>query len=199
MNSITENLYYTHTNGSGKNQRLIMSALTEHPIAWKISKVENASPFGICKITLKQDMFNRHTDYVDIATGEMYADYYDSSILPFDEEDSSYNDIHIELFSKTNSIKIGGSYKEISAIVYDKNGNDVTTEFFSSHDDISWACYIDNADITESDFITWKHQENGNSVKLKLANDKKYLAKTITIKVRSGEYFGSIDMEIISL
>lgn len=199
MNSITENLYYTHINGSGKNQRIIMSALTENPIVWKISKVENTSPFGICKITLKQDMFDRHTDYVNMESGEMYADYYDSSILPFDEEDSSYNDIHIELFSKTNSIKIGGSYKEISAIVYDKNGNDVTTEFFSSHDDISWACYIDNADITESDFITWKHQENGNSVKLKLANDKKYLAKTITIKVKSGEYFGSIDMEIISL
>ena len=53
-------------------------------MAWTISKVENANELGIQMLTLYQDFFNEHTDYVNLETGEMYADYYDSDIAPTD-------------------------------------------------------------------------------------------------------------------
>ena len=67
-----------------KNKRLVLSALIKKPHVWQISKVENTKPLGIIKITLDQDSWDEHTDYVNLETGEMYADYYTSDIAPTD-------------------------------------------------------------------------------------------------------------------
>ena len=52
MNSITENIWYTDE--EDKNMRMIVGAPTDHPVVWKVSKVENAEPLGVQKLTLYQ-------------------------------------------------------------------------------------------------------------------------------------------------
>ena len=41
-------------------------------------------PFGIQKLTIYTAFWNEHTDYVNLETGEMYANYFDSEIAPTD-------------------------------------------------------------------------------------------------------------------
>ena len=82
MNSITEKFWYTSEDS--KNMRVVVSALTEHPTVWTVTKVENSMPFGIQKLTIYTAFWNEHTDYVNLETGEMYANYFDSEIAPTD-------------------------------------------------------------------------------------------------------------------
>ena len=50
MNFITEKFWYTSEDS--KNMRVVVSALTEHPTVWTVTKVENSMPFGIQKLTI---------------------------------------------------------------------------------------------------------------------------------------------------
>ena len=79
MTRDTETLFYNH--------RMIIDAKVEsEPRAWLISKINRISPNGICRVTLTQDTFNQHTDYIEHDEfGDiigMWADYYRSSIEP---------------------------------------------------------------------------------------------------------------------
>ena len=65
MNSITEKVYYTHSDDKNSNQRIVMSAPIDVPIVWKISKVETTQPFWSSKLTLYQDVWKPFADYID--------------------------------------------------------------------------------------------------------------------------------------
>ena len=45
--------------------RLIISAPTEHPLVWSITKIENTKPVGIQKLTIYQDFWDEHRDYIE--------------------------------------------------------------------------------------------------------------------------------------
>ena len=163
--------------------RVLVGALTEKPVAWTISKVENANELGIQMLTLYQDFFNEHTDYVNLETGEMYADYYTSDIAPTDPTEpiptpsSNYGTIT----ASTSTIKIGGSYKTLTATICDNVGNDVTDSY--SDADFEWSCSIDGVDLTENtDVITWLNGTTFNKKKIKFSNDRSYLEKILEVK-----------------
>ena len=200
LNSITEKLFYTSTGeGQKHNQRIIISALTENPICWKVSKIENHNPFGLQKVTLMQTDFNRATDYVNLETGEMFADYYSSTVEPIPETEEQEEHDTSALCSiecSNNYIKAGGSYKLFIASFKDSMDNDVTDVYES---EITWKCYIDDEDITESGLVTFKAQDNNNSIKIKFANDKTYLEKKLKVVCKSGDITGSKELEIIAL
>ena len=197
MNPITEGLFYTTTNdGQKKNKRLIVSALVENPICWKISKNENHNPFGLQKITLAQDEFNRATDYVNLETGEMYADYYSSTVEPVNDINEHAGSSSCVIHCSTNNIKAGGSYKLLTAYFEDSYGEDVTSDYMSS---IIWKFYIGTVDITETDLIALKYQDNNNQIRVKFSNDKTYLGENLTVTCESEDVVGSIDLEIISV
>ena len=192
MNPITEKLFYTTTNdGKKRNQRLIISALTENPICWNISKIENHNPFGLQKVTVAQDEFNRETDYVNLETGEMYADYYSSSVEPIKEED--IESALCLISTSTNNIKAGGSYKLITANFVDANGNEIIPL------SVTWKCYINDIDITEQDLISIKYLDEPNKIRIKFINDKSYLGKKLKITCESDDVIGSLELEIISI
>lgn len=202
LNSVTEKIYYTNNN---KNQRFIVSALTKKPLVWKVSKIENTKPIGIIKITLDQDNFNPNTDYVDLKTGEMYADYYSSSIEP---DNKSLDSININkdmcrINSVESTIKCGGSYRLLTARFFDKYNNDVTNDYIDLITDNSWKCFIEDDDFTSSKLITWKKQNEKNKIRIKFADDKSFLTKILTVKCgvdKGGEYIeGNIKMEITAL
>jgi hypothetical protein len=120
MNNISEKIFYTtNINGTIKNQRMILSALTPNPTTWQVSKIDTSKPFGLIEVTLYQDFFNPNTDYVNLETGEMYADYYMSSIAP--TESTANSSISCDITSTTNTIKVEGSYKLLTSIFYNNS------------------------------------------------------------------------------
>ena len=180
INPITEQLSYIEEN---KNKRLVLSALIKKPHVWQISKVENTKPLGIIKITLDQDSWDEHTDYVNLETGEMYADYYTSEIAPTDPTEplptpsSNYSTIT----ASTSTIKIGGSYKTLTVTVYDESGTDITDTY--SNAVFNWTCSITGVDSTELDtVITWLDGTTFNKQKIKFSNDRSYLEKILEVK-----------------
>ena len=146
-----------------------------------------------------QTDFNRATDYVNLETGEMFADYYSSTIepIPETEEQEEYDTSALcSIECSNNYIKAGGSYKLFIASFKDSMDNDVTDVYES---EITWKCYIDDEDITESGLVTFKAQDNNSSIKIKFANDKTYLEKKLTVVCESGDITGSKELEIIAL
>ena len=180
INPITEQLSYIEEN---KNKRLVLSALIKKPHVWQISKVENTKPLGIIKITLDQDSWDEHTDYVNLETGEMYADYYTSDITPTDptEPTPTPSSNYGTITASTSTIKIGGSYKILTVTIYDENGTDITDSYFGA--DFEWTCNIDGVDSSELDaVITWLEGTTFNKKKIKFSNNRSYLEKILEVK-----------------
>lgn len=181
INSITENL--TYVDEENKNKRIVLSVLTKKPLVWQISKMETTKPLGIIKITLDQDSWNPHTDYVNLETGEMYADYYTHSIEPTDpsEPTPTPSSNTAKITASTATIKVGGSYKTLSVSVLDENGIDITDNY--SDTTFEWACSIGSVDYTNNvDVITWLNGNAFNKKKIKFCNDRSYLQKILEVK-----------------
>ncbi len=163
--------------------RVLVSALTEKPVAWTISKVENANELGIQMLTLYQDFFDEHTDYVNLETGEMFADYYDSNIKPTNPSDteSSLSTIYGKITASTSTIKVGGSYKTLTLKLYDANENEITDNY--SDAEFDWTCSIKSGDeITVlTDKVTWLKGTSFNQKKIKFPDDRQYLNQLLDI------------------
>ncbi len=182
INDLTKYLYYTHP-VSNQNQRMVVSALTEKPIVWKISKVVTHSPVGVIKINLSQDSWNDHTDYVNLETGEMYADYYSSSTEPTDPDAPSPtpSNTYGKITASTSTIKVGGSYKTLTLKLYDADNNEVTDNYSSATFD--WTCYIKGNETDDlSDKVTWLNGSLFNQKKIKFPDNRSYLDKILVIK-----------------
>lgn len=175
MNSITEKIWYT--NDEKKNMRVLLGALTSHPSAWTITKIENAQPFGLQKLTIYSNFFNENTDYVNLETGEMYANYYDSPIEPEDPISSpALSSITSQLNTVTSYVKIGGSYKTLTLNIYNEISEDITEKYLSS--EFKWKCFVGDKEWTDK--VTWK-EDAYNKIKLKFPNDMSQLGKIIII------------------
>lgn len=199
LNSISENIHYVSEDGN--NQRIIISALIKSPSTWKVSKIQTTKPFGLMMLTYKQDEFDEHTDYIDWENQEMWADYYNASeILPIDTntleviENSQIKKLRCELQVSTNSIKIGGSYKLITAYFYDEKDNDITDNFKSNV--LNWSCFVNNNDLTSDKLITWLKQDDFNKIKIKFGNDRSFLEETLIVKCEYNNIIGSTEFEL---
>lgn len=172
LNRITEEVWYT--TDTAKNMRVLVSAYTKHPLAWKISKVENAQPIGIQKLVIYQDYFDQNKDYIEKDDDGniigMWADYYDSDIEPI-EPDPITNKLNSEIISSTQKIKVGGTYKLLTLKIYDDDHNEITDNY--SDATFSWKCSVDEEDLTEK--VTWFVVKSNNQIKIKFPNDRTYL------------------------
>ena len=90
---------------------------------------------------------------------------------------------NVTIESSTNTIKIGGSYKNLTAKVTDANGNDVTSDY--SNDNFAWTCSIDGNDYTNN--CTWRAGTEFNQKKLKMSTDMSYSGKYMIVKVVIGD------------
>lgn len=128
--------------------RLLVSTLSDHPSAWTVTKCENVQPFGIQKLTIYSNFFNEHTDYVNLETGEMYANYFDSEIAPTDPDTkptlSPVTNILATITSSASIIKVGGSYRTLNIKLSNDSGEDVTDTFGDSKSNFEWHFEIDN-------------------------------------------------------
>lgn len=195
MNSITEKFWYT--DDDSKNMRVIVSALMENPTVWKITKCESASPLGLQKLTLYTNFFNEHTDYVNLETGEMYANYFDSEIAPTDPSIpiTPPSSITARISASTSTIKVGGSYKNLTVNLFNDSDEDITTEYADAT--FTWTCAIDNEDWTDE--VTWRAGTEYNQKKVKFPNDTSTIGKILSVKCEIVKDDLPIESEILPL
>ena len=89
---------------------------------------------------------------------------------------------NVTIESSTNTIRVGGSYKSLTAKVTDANGNDVTSDY--SNATFDWTCSIDGNDYTNN--CTWRAGTEFNQKKLKMSTDESYAGKNMVVKVVIG-------------
>ncbi len=195
MNSITEKFWYT--DDDSKNMRVIVSALMENPTVWKITKCESASPLGLQKLTLYTNFFNEHTDYVNLETGEMYANYFDSEIAPTDPSTPTAptSSITARISASTSTIKVGGSYKNLTVNLFNDSNEDITTEYADAA--FTWTCSIDNEDWTDK--VTWRAGTEYNQKKVKFPNGTSVIGKILSVKCEIVKDNLLIESEILPL
>lgn len=195
MNSITEKFWYT--DDDSKNMRVIVSVLMENPTVWKITKCESASPLGLQKLTLYTNFFNEHTDYVNLETGEMYANYFDSEIAPTDPSTPTTppSSITARISASTSTIKVGGSYKNLTVNLFNDSNEDITTEYADAT--FTWTCSIDNEGWTDK--VTWRAGTEYNQKKVKFPNNNSVIGKILSVKCEIVKDNLTIESEILPL
>lgn len=195
MNSITEKFWYT--DDGSKNMRIIVSALMKNPTVWKITKCESASPLGLQKLTLYTNFFNEHTDYVNLETGEMYANYFDSEIAPTDPSTPTTppSSITARISASTSTIKVGGSYKNLTVNLFNDSNEDITTEYADAT--FTWTCSIDDEDWTDK--VTWRTGTEYNQKKVKFPSDASTIGKILSVKCEIVKDSLTIKSEILPL
>ena len=103
--------------------------------------------------------------------------------------------------SSSDNIKVGGSYKTLTCMFADKNGQDITETVVANMTsaDFTWTCFIDGTEYTNNTFVTWKAGTTANSKKIKLGYDaQSYIAYTLTVKCTVNGVTASKDLEIIA-
>ena len=199
LNPITEKIWYT--NESSKNMRVLVSSFTDNAIAWQISKVENAQPLGIQKLTLYQDFFDQHRDYIEKDTDGniigMWASYFDSEIAPTDPSTPTTppSSITARISASTSTIKVGGSYKNLTVNLFNDSNEDITTEYADAT--FTWTCSIDNEDWTDK--VTWRAGTEYNQKKVKFPNDSSVIGKILSVKCEIVKDNLPIESEILPL
>ena len=199
LNPITEKIWYT--NESSKNMRVLVSSFTDNAIAWQISKVENAQPLGVQKLTLYQDFFDQHRDYIEKDENGniigMWADYFDSEIAPTDPSTPTTppSSITARISASTSTIKVGGSYKNLTVNLFNDSNEDITTEYADAT--FTWTCSIDDEDWTDK--VTWRAGTEYNQKKVKFPNNDSVLGKILSVKCEIIKDNLTIESEILSL
>ena len=199
LNPITEKIWYT--NESSKNMRVLVSSFTDNAIAWQISKVENAQPLGVQKLTLYQDFFDQHRDYIEKDSDGniigMWASYFDSEIAPTDPDTQTTppSSITAKISASTSTIKVGGSYKNLTVNLFNDSNEDITTEYTDAT--FTWTCFIDNEDWTDK--VTWRAGTEYNQKKVKFHNDTSAIGKILSVKCEIIKDNLPIESEILPL
>ena len=193
MTRETETLFY--------NIRMIIDAKVEsEPRAWLISKVNRISPNGICRVTLTQDNFDQHNDYVekdeDGNIVGMWANYFNSNVKPTpviqDDDTTLFSSVTSKITcSGRPQIKIGGSAKTFTVRYYDYNDEEIL-----DHVTGSWEFFIDGESLPNN-LMNLSYQDN--KVKVKFLGDDSYIGKILTIKNISEDAVSELQIEIIAL
>lgn len=181
LNKYTEKFWYN--DDLNRTMRLVVSAPTEHPTVWKVTKIENTKPMGIQKLTLYQNFWDEHKDYIEKdEEGHvigMYADYYDSTFEPIDERNpiTTQSEYKASITASNYILKVGGSYKLLKVNITDDSNIDVTNTY--SDATFEWKCFIGDEDIT--DVATWLEQKEFNNIKIKFPDDRTFLGQTLHV------------------
>lgn len=199
LNPITEKIWYI--NESSKNMRVLVSSFTDNAVAWQISKVENAQPLGVQKLTLYQDFFDQHRDYIEKDSDGniigMWASYFDSEIAPTDPSTPTTppSSITARISASTSTIKVGGSYKNLTVNLFNDSNEDITTEYADAT--FIWTCSIDDEDWTDK--VTWRAGTEYNQKKVKFPSDTSVIGKILSVKCEVVKENLPIESEILLL
>lgn len=181
------------------NIRMIIdSKVKSEPRAWLISKINRISPNGICRVTLAQDVYDEHSDYIECDSDGniigMWANYYSSNIEPVSVniDDGIPSTVTAKIIcSGKPQFKIGGSAKTFTVTFYDNENQEIT-----DHEVGSWALFIDDVAVPNT---LLELTTDGNKLKVKFLGDDSYIGKILTVTNTSDDIETSIQTEIIAL
>lgn len=203
-NEISDTIYYV-SEDNNNNQRLIVdipnySIENWTPNTWVVSKVERVNVRGRTKLTLYQKPFNSNTDYIEkdengIITG-LWANYFDGT-APTDPSTPTTppSSITARISASTSTIKVGGSYKNLTVNLFNDSNEDITTEYADAT--FTWTCSIDNEDWTDK--VTWRAGTEYNQKKVKFPNDTSTIGKILSVKCEITKDNLPIESEILPL
>lgn len=195
----TENLFY--------NLRMIIDnkVLTE-PRAWHITKVNRLDANGLTKVTLAQDRFDQHKDYIELDNDGnvvgMWADYFQEGQVEPTDAYVEVPNLHctITYNGVKPEIKVGGGYKTF------------TTTFYKDNEEIvpytcTWTFAIkDGETVTPVDVssgILDVITISGNKMKVKFLGDGSYISKALVITSSADTHWtpvsSSVEFDIKSL
>jgi hypothetical protein len=178
---------------------MIIDAKVEtEPRAWLISKVNRISPNGICRVTLAQDIFDQHRDYIEKDSDgniiAMWANYWSGNIepTPAESDDPIPSTTTAEITcSGKKQFKVGGSAKTFTVKYYDEDGNQIDDHLVGR-----WEFVMDNLPVPD-DLISVT--DNGYSIKVKFLGDDTYIGKILTITNITNDTTASIQIDITAL
>ena len=203
-NEISDTIYYV-SEDNNNNQRLIVdipnySIENWTPNTWVVSKVERVNVRGRTKLTLYQKPFNSNTDYIEkdengIITG-LWANYFGGT-APTDPSTPTTppSSITARISASTSTIKVGGSYKNLTVNLFNDSNEDITTEYADAT--FTWTCSIDDEDWTDK--VTWRAGTEYNQKKVKFPNDTSVIGKILSIKCEIVKDYLPIKSEILPL
>lgn len=189
MTRDTETLFY--------NRRMIVDTkVSSEPRAWLVSKVNRITPNGICRVTLAQDTFDQHNDYVEKDENGnivgMWANYFNNNVEPTPIVPDEISGVTAKITcSGKPQFRIGGSPKTFTVTYYDDENQEIT-----DHSVGSWALSIDGTTVPDA---VVELTLIDNKVKVKFLGDDSYIGKILTIKNISEDVTASLDVEIIAL
>ena len=105
----------------------------------------------------------------------------------------------LSITSSTDTNKIGGSYKTLTCLFADKNGQDITETVVADMTtaDFTWTCFIDGTEYTNDSMVVWYNRSSTNGKRIKLTSAAmSYLAHTITVKCTVNGVTASKDFEM---
>ena len=199
--------YNQITAGLKHDIRLCISMLQPEPYVFTITKVNNTSPKGIIIFTVKQDRFEKEHDYVCLDSnsenyGEMYADYFSSSVIPDEKiEIQNSNDSKIVIEAANYNVKLGTS-KVLTAKIYDAENNDITNEYLDS--ECIWDIELIHIENVQDELIVVDEKyslKDGNKFKYKFKfnGDEQYLGKNIKVICKIDNISAEASLDIIAL
>lgn len=203
-NEISDTIYYVSENNNN-NQRLIVdipnySIENWTPNTWVVSKVERVNVRGRTKLTLYQKPFNNNTDYIEkdengIITG-LWANYFGGT-APTDPSTpiTPQSSTTARISASTSTIKVGGSYKNLTVNLFNDSNEDITTEYADAT--FTWTCSIDNENWT--DRVTWRAGTEYNQKKVRFPNDTSTIGKILSVKCEIIKDSLPIESEILPL
>lgn len=203
-NEISDTIYYV-SEDNNNNQRLIVdipnySIENWTPNTWVVSKVERVNVRGRTKLTLYQKPFNSNTDYIEkdengIITG-LWANYFGGT-APTDPSTPTTppSSITARISASTSTIKVGGSYKNLTVNLFNDSNEDITIEYADAT--FTWTCSIDNEDWTDK--ATWRASTEYNQKKVKFHDDTSVIGKILSVKCEIVKDNLPIESEILPL
>ena len=125
--------------------------------------------------------------------------YGDSCITTMTIANTSAPTYTISITSSTDTIKLGGSYKTLTCLFADKDGQDITATVIANMttSDFVWTCFVDNVELTNDSFVIWREGAEVNQKKIKLGSNDSYTGKMITIKCTVNGVTASKDLEML--
>lgn len=202
-NEVSDTIYYV-SESDENNQRLIVDVPNYSidnwtPNTWVVSKVERVNVRGRTKLTLYQKPFNSTTDYIEkdengLIIG-LWANYF-GSVAPTDPSTPTPapSSITAKISASTSTIKVGGSYKNLTVNLYNDSNEDITTEY--SDATFTWTCSINDEDWTDK--VTWRDSTEFNQKKLNFPSDTSTIGKILTVKCTIEKDNTTIESETIS-
>ena len=105
----------------------------------------------------------------------------------------------LSITSSSDTINVGGSYRTLTCLFTDKDGQDITETVVADMTtaDFTWTCFIDGTEYTNDSMVVWYKGSSANSKRMKLTSAAtSYLGQTLTVKCTVNGVTASKDLEI---